>query len=1678
MGSTSLTKTDPHEFVKTPLPEDLAKRDIGLTENARTVLKKRYLRRGPDGKPVETVEEMFWRVAYNVALAEKTLGGDEAQVEKWARKFYDLLTGLQFFPNSPTFTGAGTPLGQLAACFVLKIDDDMGRTGSGIFETLRHAALIQQTGGGNGFSFSRLRPKGSIVKTSNGTATGPIGFLRVYDQAFGEIAQGGCLTPDTLVFTEKGLLRLDEIVRHDEKGWLPHELRVSTDEGPRMSYQGYNNGVAPVLRIKTEEGLRLTGTYNHKLKVMTADGPAWKRFDEIQPGDAILVKLGQHQGQIQSLLHPTRSHGNQVIPQFPAILDEELAFFLGYLVGDGFVAAGEQDHRIGVTVAHTNYLMTEMPALMHRLFGDDIHIHTQQKANDASVTFVIDNRAIKDFMLMNGFGKARSTQVSVPRLIRQSPSEIVGAFLRGLFEADGAISHGYPHLLSTSRTLIHEVSTLLIGLGCPVRIRQMPMTETHYGTNPVLSLRIHSFIGLQNWQAIIGCDERSRFAVCYDLQPDLSREVSYVLPQANYWIEPVLEATRKPQIDGRGRGMGQNFRATSPTLRKQLLRYTRGDRQLTLSGYTRLSEMYSEFSENARPVNDLWFVTVSEIEDAGEALTLDIEVEENHTYIANGLISHNSRRGANMAVLKVNHPDIRDFIKCKSTEGNIANFNISIGITDEFMSAVESGSTFDLVNPVDGKVWETVDARELFKMIVEYAHHNGEPGVLFLDAANRENPVPHLYELESTNPCVTGDTLIYTSDGIHRAEELFDDERSVDVVVDGRFGMENVIMPATRVFMTGTKQVYRLQTKEGYYLRATADHRVMTPQGWIELQNLNPGDKIHILNRKGGFGTSGSLEVGRVLGWLVGDGTINKVRAVLSFFGEEKRELAPLFAGYVDEMVMPFTTRPRTYIVGVTEIDERDEGRVQSERLRIIADEHGLVENKHRVPETVFKGSEDMQRGFLQALFTADGSFQNGGDKGISVRLAANEMGLLEGVQQLLLNFGIASKIYRNRRDAGYRAMPNGKGGLQEYWCEAQHELVISKQNIVRFADEIGFLVDYKQEQLFNALIQTKRGPYSEHFTATIESITEDGIEDVFDLTECVTHSFISNGIVVHNCGEQFLGPFENCCLGSVNLSQHITNDGQVDWAKLAESVATSTRFLDDVVTANAYVPAIPQLREAAENVRRIGLGIMGLGDMMYHLGIRYGSIEGQEFASQVMEFVRYHAMQTSIELAKERGPFLAIEGSRYDPHDLKWTAPKPIVEHKSDWGRPTVDWKKIEKGLKKYGIRNGATLTVAPTGTIATVAGCEAYGCEPVFALAYLRYVNENAGNTDAKITLQYTSPLFENALRQAGLDQATIDKIVAQVNETGSCQNIPEVPENIRRVFVTAGDITAEEHIRMQAALQAHTDNAISKTVNFPAGTTEEEVATAYLLGWKLGCKGLTVYVTGSREVVVLETAETKKKKEGGQSETPIATTATTVAPQPLPLFNEDKKPRPSNLEGKTYRMPTPAGTSYITINENGEGHGQPFEVFIHTSKAGSEIAAVSEAIGRLVSLVLRLASPVSPRNRVKQIVRQLGGIGGGRQLGIGPNKVISLPDAVSQVLQQYLDDTSEADKLPQIPRKATQQMALLPAENGNGTVAEEKSHMEYMHIGDICPECGTSTLMREEGCLHCYTCGYSEC
>ena len=548
-------------------------------------------------------------------------------------------------------------------------------------------------------------------------------------------------------------------------------------------------------------------------------------------------------------------------------------------------------------------------------------------------------------------------------------------------------------------------------------------------------------------------------------------------------------------------------------------------------------------------------------------------------------------------------------------------------------------------------------------------------------------------------------------------------------------------------------------------------------------------------------------------------------------------------------------------------------------------------------------------------------------------------------------------------------------------------------------------------------------------------------------------------------CGEQWLGPYENCCLGSINLAQHLGENRSVDWEKLEKTAKLATVFLDHVVDKNAYVPAVPQLREAALNARRIGLGIMGLADLMAHCGVRYGSEESLEFCGQIMEFIRYHCMLTSVERSRQISPFPAIKGSVYDPDDLKWEPPTPLKPYSRNFQRPEINWQEVVEGISAHGIRNAAQTTIAPTGTIGTVAGCEGYGCEPVFALAYVRHVNDKGKD----LLLNYVSPQFQAALDRSELDEATKELIINKVLEHGSCQQISELPANLRDTFVVSADITADEHILIQAALQRFVDNSLSKTINFPAGTTEEEVARAFIQAWRLGCKGITVYITGSRDKVVLETKATLQAKEAAPAPQPDESRlyGEDVNAQ-LSFWKDTKKPRPRILHGYTYVIETPLGKAFVTVNEN--GGNQPFEVFINTAKAGSETAAHSEAIGRLISYLLRIASPIEPNQRMRVIVDQLAGIGGGRSLGFGPNRVRSLPDGISKALDEYLHQRTEAGE----SRPHAHQIVPEDQEELPGLSLPSGAHP----IGELCPECGQATLINEEGCRKCYTCGHSEC
>ncbi len=703
------------------------------------------------------------------------------------------------------------------------------------------------------------------------------------------------------------------------------------------------------------------------------------------------------------------------------------------------------------------------------------------------------------------------------------------------------------------------------------------------------------------------------------------------------------------------------------------------------------------------------------------------------------------------------------------------------------------------------------------------------------------------------------------------------------------------------------------------------------------------------------------------------------------------------------------------------QIKEREESRVESTRLVSLIDAE-LFTNKLQVPPSVFKSNQAMQKSFVSALFTADGSIQGTQEKGFSVRLTSVSQILLEGVQRLLLNFGIASCIYKNRREAVVRELPNSQRDLASYNCQAYHDLVISKANLKVFAHEIGFMTDEKQGRLLEALDKFSRGPYREDFLATFDSLIPDGEEMVYDLSEPEMHLFVANGILIHNCGEQGLPPYGVCNLGALNLSAFVQN-GQFDYAKLTEKTKVAMRFLDNVVDSTEYF--IPENAEAQLGTRRTGLGTMGLADALIKMKIAYGSDESVPVIEKIYATIRDAAYEASADYAAEKGPFPRFERDKYMQGHFIKQLPKAVQEK-----------------IKKQGIRNAVLLTQAPTGTTSLLSGVSS-GIEPVYDFAMIR--RDRTGEH-----------ILYHPLLQAWRDK--------HPNET--------TPQ----YFVSSKDLTPEEHVRVQAMIQKYTDSSISKTVNAPNDHTVEQVQTLYRLAYEMGCKGITYYRDGSRDAVLTRVEDEKKAEKKTEQQA--------VMLEPVTSIQQGIKPRPTLVQGYTRQVNAPEGKINVTINSDEHG---PLEVFVNVGKAGSDIAALAEALGRLISLNLRVLSPLSQVDRAKEIAEQLRGIGGSRSVGFGAQQVRSLPDAVARALELHVISLQEAAEQQLAPASKSNEQndhANSNGHNGNGdpdTDASEASPLALSRLsvtGNLCPECGCNTMVFEEGCKKCYSCGYSEC
>ena len=888
------------------------------------------------------------------------------------------------------------------------------------------------------------------------------------------------------------------------------------------------------------------------------------------------------------------------------------------------------------------------------------------------------------------------------------------------------------------------------------------------------------------------------------------------------------------------------------------------------------------------------------------------------------LESAGARRGAQMGMMRCDHPDIEDFIHAKR-DGSLANFNMSVAVTDAFMRAVESDGEVELwhaAEPFDKSTgrqradgtwtYRSAHAHDLFDQIMQSTYSHAEPGVVFIDRVNEDNNLSYCETIAATNPCVTGDTWVMTVEGPRRLRELLGSEQAL--VVDGevhRTGPQGF-------FETGIKPILRLSTKEGFELRLTAEHRILVVTDsnrysrtteWRTAGELKAGDRVVLSNHRAlsGWAGRGVDSEGYLLGFLLGDGTLKEEGAILSVWTAAAVEANG--GGVVHEIgarslmsalsLAAEGLRRRADHAGWAKVAGRNEWRYKSAALRDLALDYGMRPGAKSITDSIEGASSAFCRAFLRGLFDADASVQGSHDKGISVRLAQSDLQTLQAAQRMLARLGVIATIYSERRPAQCRHLPDGRGGTKEYDVRAQHELVIANDNVVRFADLISFADADKSARLRRLMDGYRRSANRERFWAEVESVEPESAEPVYDVQVPGLNAFDANGLYAHNCGEQPLPPYGCCCLGSINLTRFVSDpfseSASFDWEKFSQVTQVSIRALDNVLDATLW-PLAEQAQEAA-NKRRIGLGFTGLGNTLTMLGLRYDSAEGRALASDVSRTMRDAAYGASAEYAREKGAFPLFDADKFlaEPHGAS-RLPKPLKAQ-----------------IRAHGIRNSHLLSIAPTGTISLAfAGNASGGIEPTFSWTYIRKKRMPDGSKQEYIVEDYAYRLF----RRMGGDES-------------------QLPAG----FVSALEMSADDHMQMIAAVQPYVDAAISKTVNVPEDYPFEDFKSLYLAAWHAGLKGITTYrpnnVIGSVLEVMKERAASHSASPQDLKDDPDRRVRLASTPQPA-VASLKWPGRPDLAEGNL------AWTYMVEIPERRES----FAIFIgQVGDAGGAVRGLGQ-------------------------------------------------------------------------------------------------------------------------------------
>ncbi len=1024
--------------------------------------------------------------------------------------------------------------------------------------------------------------------------------------------------------------------------------------------------------------------------------------------------------------------------------------------------------------------------------------------------------------------------------------------------------------------------------------------------------------------------------------------------------------------------------------------------------------------------------------------------------------SAGARRGAQMGVLRIDHPDVLEFITAKRTPGRWNNFNVSVGVSDAFIEAVQQDADWALVHRAepgaeqlqqgaqqraDGQwVYRTLPARALWDTIMRSTYDFAEPGILFLDRMQTDNNLRALEAIEATNPCVTADTWVMTDAGARQVQELIG--QPFQALVNG----QAYPVQSPGFFATGTKAVFELQTQQGHRLRLTADHRVRRVAqqtrytqtlDWVAAGDLQAGDQIVLNDHRPALGWEGpgTEAQGYLMGLLIGDGTLKSDKAVISVWapvlravGSDAEALALSGADAVIEAATAAMAElpHRADFAGFQKpVAGRGERRMASAALRDLALSLGLRPGHKTLTEQIERQSSDFYAGLLRGLFDADGSVQGQQDKGVSVRLSQSDEDVLCAVQRMLLRLGIASTLYTERRAAGSRALPDGRGGVRDYTTQAQHELVISGENLRSFADRVGFADSDKAARLQAALAGYKRGLNRERFTATVSALLPCGELPVYDVTVSDVHAFCANGLLVHNCGEQPLPPYGCCDLGPVILTKFVRHafghGGQAafDFEAFAASVALQVRALDNVLELTHW--PLPQQRREAMAKRRIGVGFTGLGDTLVMLGLPYNAPQGRAMAQRIAECMRDAAYIASVELAHEKGAF-------------------PLFDAKSYLAKGTFASRlpaEIRAQIEAHGIRNSHLLSIAPTGTVSLAfADNASNGIEPAFSWTYTRKKRE-ADGTRSEYTVEDHAYRLYKALG-------------------GDTAKLPPA-------FVGALEMSAQDHIAMMEAVQPFIDTSISKTVNVAADYPYEDFKSLYLQAWRAGLKGLATYRPNSILGAVLEV-------QAPQAEAAPASSLT-LDPMRTVIENRPLGGLDAVAEKVEYWTHEGHKSLYLVVSflpvPRGDGKGtvdRAIEFFMPVGQSGESQQWITASM-RLLSLAARGGFLERALSDMRKVAWDRGPVRHGHKVRedgtLVPlwhdSEVAAIAWAVQNILARRAQRQSSSDQLS-LPLPETAAPAPQVSASTVGAMAGKK-----------CPDCGAHAVIKKDGCEYCTQCGF---